>query len=141
LHNSKTDDLDPAARRDAFWSGFRLAILKPPVWGVLGVTTTGATWVFRGDSGAIGVSLGLVFGLFSLWVLWRLVKLMGAAAPHGPKATLGIAMTILLFLLKVPMFFAMMVAVYRIGDPAPGCFMAGVTLVYSLAVGWAAFRH
>lgn len=117
------------------------AILDYRVWIVSSLIIVGLAFGIFGTLGALGMALGIGFGMFSLWVIWLLILLLGREAPAVEKPQVGAVLSVLLFLIKLPLFFLMVFVTYSLGGVTPGCFAAGLILVYSLSIGWAVARH
>lgn len=91
----------------------------------------------QGSPGLIGSLIGLTFGLANAAVLAMAVLFIGKAfrAPEG-STTLGCFGAFLLTL-KVPLYAGGFLVMNSLGDAPLACFLLGVGLVYSVAVGWA----
>ncbi|MBS1709961.1 MAG: hypothetical protein JSS65_14705 [Armatimonadetes bacterium] len=87
--------------------------------------------VFGGWRGASGFGLGVVGTGVNMVGLKAATKAMTLGKTGGWLATV-------VFLAKWPVFIVCAWACWRLGGPGPGCFLAGVGLVYCLVVGWAA---
>lgn len=93
-------------------------------------------WYGRAE-GLQGYALGLGATGFSIWALWRVVRLTGDAAEAGAPSRMGTSAIVLAFLVKLPVFILAGMLAHRIGNAAPPCFLLGLAGVYSALVAWA----
>lgn len=113
-------------------------LFTKPVWGlaVAALACAGA-YFFSGPSGLAGMSLGLFGTAFNMWALGRVVSLLGSAGTEDAPAKLGATLTVLAFLVKLPLLIGLGFFAQQIGGGAMPCFLAGLGLVYFATVGWA----
>lgn len=90
--------------------------------------------------GLYGMTMGLAGAAVGVAGLILATKLAGAAASAGAKPGLGVFATLLVFLIKLPLLYVLWSLAQSLGGSAPGCFLAGVLLVYSGLVAWAVSR-
>ena len=90
--------------------------------------------------GLIGMAMGLAGAAVGVAGLILATKLAGAAASAGAKPGLGVFATLLVFFIKLPLLYVLWTHSQALGGSAPGCFLAGVLLVYSGLVAWAVSR-
>lgn len=95
---------------------------------------------YGGESGLIGMALGLAGAAVGVAGLILVTRLAGVAASAGAKPSLGVLLTAIVFFAKIPLFFALWTLAQSLGGSAPGCFLAGILLVYSGLVAWAVSR-
>ena len=91
-------------------------------------------------NGLFGMAMGLAGAAVGVAGLILATKLAGAAATAGAKPSLGVLLTVIVFLAKIPLFFVLWTLSQSLGGSAPGCFLAGVLLVYFGLVAWAVSR-
>jgi|DewCreStandDraft_4_1066084.scaffolds.fasta_scaffold203845_2 hypothetical protein len=103
----------------------------------LGLLACLLSFLIAGEVALAGMALGLVGTGFSILALWWVVRLTGGLAPLGAAPRFGASLTILAFLVKLPLFIALGFLAHRLGGPAPGAFLLGLGLVYFALVGWA----
>lgn len=87
------------------------------------------------------MGVGLVCSLFGVAVLWYLIGVIGKAMTEGGNPGLGTMLSVLGVFLKIPLYVVGWLAANRLGAPAPGCFLAGLMLVYFGVVAWAMARN
>ena len=97
-------------------------------------------YALSGLKGFEGMILGLFGTTFNLWAMWKIITLIGKASEVGRPQRVGATLTVLAFLVKLPLFVALGIVAQRLGGAAPGCFLAGLGLVYSALIGWALTR-
>lgn len=116
---------------------WRALALNPVAYVLVGVVALVAAFALGGSKAAAGMGLGLGSAAFNLIALWFLISLLGANSSKADASKTGTTLILIAFMLKVPVYVLVGVAANRIGNPAPGCFIGGVGLVYSCLVGWA----
>ena len=94
------------------------------------------SWQFGGVTGIKGMGLGLTGTSISILGLWMVVRLCGVAAPSGASARIGAAFSVLVFLVKLPIFIFCGLMAHRVGGNAYLAFLIGLGLVYLALVGW-----
>lgn len=111
----------------------------PVHWiGILGVIVGSiGCGVLGGGTALAGYLLGVGATAFNLIALWLVIRLLGAPPEEGPKRVLSTGWVVVAFFAKLPLFVLLGQQAHRLGGAAPGCFLAGIALVYSLLVGWA----
>jgi hypothetical protein len=115
---------------------FFAALRKPQVALPLIAVTLVLAFVIKGTYGLVGMAAGLIAAAFNLWALAGILKLGSEAAVAGPKGPkVATAFIVFAFFCKLPVFILLGLFTKRLGDPAPGCFLVGVGLVYSAVVG------
>ncbi len=92
-----------------------------------------------GAKGLLGMSAGAACSLFVLWG-WMLVSGQMARTAERSGGKGAWLLTVLVFLVKAPVYMAVSVLVQRLGGPGPVSFLMGVAWVYSVAVIWAVAR-
>jgi len=95
---------------------------------------------FGGVRGVEGILLGLSGSAFNLWALWAVIRLCGKLITTQKPERRGTFIVVLAFFVKLPLFILVGTLSYRLGGPAPACFLVGVALVYSALVGWVLAR-
>ncbi len=103
----------------------------------VGVVALGIAYLISGILGLAGMALGLFGTAFSVVALWGVVRMCGRAAPEGAAPRLGAFVTVLAFLVKLPVFIVLGMLAQRLGGAAVPCFLLGLGLVYFGLVGWA----
>ena len=88
--------------------------------------------------GVAGMLLGLAAAAVGVYILYRIIAVIGNAMTEGGNPMAGTILAVFGALLKVPLLLLANAAANRLGGAAPGCFLAGVILVYSSLVAWAA---
>lgn len=91
-------------------------------------------------NGLYGMTMGLTGATVGAAGLILVTKLTGAAATAGAKPSLGVAASLFIFVIKIPLLYVLWTLAQSLGGSAPGCFLAGVLLVYSGLVAWAVSR-
>lgn len=81
-----------------------------------------------------GVILGLGAGLFGVWTLYQVVRLL-----RGADTKAGNLFTIMSFLAKFPLIGGLGYVAWRLGEPALISFTAAIVVVY-FALVWRATR-
>jgi len=109
-------------------------------WVALAAAFLGVSYLAGGASGLGGAALGLGGAGFCVTGLWLLVRLLANAASRGLKPGLGVLLTILALLAKIPVYVVLAGYARGIGGGAPPCFVVGLVLVYFAFVAWAAAR-
>ena len=107
---------------------------------VIAVVGLASALLIAGSSGLIGMSLGLFGAAVGVAGLILATRLAGGVATAGAKPGLGVLLTLIVFAAKVPLYFALWTLSRSLGEGAPGCFLAGVVLVYFCLVAWAVSR-
>ncbi|MBI5705495.1 MAG: hypothetical protein HZC36_00730 [Armatimonadetes bacterium] len=99
-----------------------------------------ASYVYGQSKAVEGMALGLASAAFGVFALKMVIGLLGDAVGRGATSPFGATVSILAFFAKIPLYIVVWRVSQKIGDPAPGCFLTGVILVYSLLVAWASTR-
>ena len=107
---------------------------------VLAALALAASALIGKIEGLIGMAIGLAGAAVGVAGLILATKLAGAAATAGAKPGFGVVTTLVVFLIKLPLLYALWTLSQSLGGSAPGCFLAGVLLVYSGLVAWAVSR-
>lgn len=102
-----------------------------------GLLALGVAYLISGMLGLAGMALGLFGTAFSVIALWGVVRMCGNAAPAGAAPRLGAFVTVLAFLVKLPVFILLGMLAQHLGGAAVPCFLLGLGLVYFALVGWA----
>jgi len=95
------------------------------------------SWLTAGAAGLSGMALGLFATSFSVIALWGVVRTCSGAASAGFAGRFGVVLTVLAFLVKLPLFVILGMWAQNLGAGAAACFLAGLGLVYLALVGWA----
>jgi hypothetical protein len=115
--------------------------MQRPLTGVaVGIAALVVSFAIGGPKAAGGMGLGILATLFSLIALSWVVGIVARPLSEPAEARGRTAFIIFCFLLKVPLLGAAWWLSQRLGDPAPGHFIAGLFLVYLALVGWAIAR-
>lgn len=93
-----------------------------------------------GSSGFAGMALGIAGGTFGIVGLSLCTQLMARAASGAAESKTGAAISILMFLGKIPVYVGLGFLANRLGKAAFTSFLIGIILVYFVAVVWAAMR-
>ena len=107
---------------------------------VLAAIALAGAAVIGSIAGLCGMAMGFAGAAVGVAGLILATKLAGAAASAGAKPGLGVFATLLVFLVKLPLLYVLWTLSQSLGGSAPGCFLAGVLLVYSGLVAWAVSR-
>lgn len=91
-----------------------------------------------GAPGLTGCLLGLMASLFGVYGLWCLSELLADVAREGSSRMRFWWVSVLVF--KLPFIYLMWIFAKNEAWPATQAFSGAITLVYLLAVGWAALR-
>lgn len=83
------------------------------------------------------MALGLFGSGFNLLAMWGVIRLMGGLSRADAPSRIGAVLTVVAFLVKLPLIFALMFLAHAIGGAAPGAFLIGLGMVYSALIGWA----
>lgn len=83
------------------------------------------------------MALGIFGSVANVLGLWAVVRLLGALGEGQAPSRLGPTLTVLAFVLKLPLILAMMYLAHRLGGPALAAFLIGLGMVYSALIGWA----
>jgi hypothetical protein len=100
----------------------------------------GGAAIFGNVGGLLGMAMGLAGAAVGVVGLILATRLAGAAATAGAKPGLGVFLTIVVFAAKIPLYYVLWTLSQSFGGSAPGCFLAGVVLVYFCLVAWAVSR-
>lgn len=84
------------------------------------------------------MAIGLASATFGVFGLWLLTKVLEVGAAGSRTKALGVVGPMLAFGAKIPVYYVCGVLSTRIGGAAFSCFIAGIVLVYSSSVVWAA---
>lgn len=95
-----------------------------------------ASFLVGGRLALVGMATGLAGTILNIYGLHRLTTLFASSMREEKAARSGAFLTVFLFLLKVPVFVLLAFAMYKVGNPAPQGFLAGMALVYFALVGW-----
>jgi hypothetical protein len=94
-------------------------------------------WIAGGWRGAFGMALGISVSALGLVLWWRIIRLVAAGAESSStKASFGGCVTVLAFLLKLPIFFCAAFFAVKIGGISRLCFLIGLGQVYLALIGW-----
>lgn len=107
---------------------------------IAGLMALVGSYVYGQTKGLEGMMLGLASATFGVFALKMVIGLLGDAVGRGATSPFGATVSILAFFAKIPLYIVVWKVSQKIGDPAPGCFLTGVILVYSLLVAWASTR-
>lgn len=99
-----------------------------------------AAYAASGLMGLLGMSYGLLAGAFGAGALAAIVWLVGKNAAKQAPPRRGVVMIVLAAFVKFPLIAAVWSLAHREGRAAEASFAAGIVLVYSALVGWAATR-
>lgn len=106
-----------------------------------GLAALAGSFAYGQVRGLEGMALGLASATFGVFALKMVIGLLGDAVGRGATSPFGATVSILAFFAKIPLYIVVWGVSQKIGDPAPGCFLTGVILVYSLLVAWASTRR
>ncbi len=91
--------------------------------------------------GLAGFGLGVAGSFLNMFFTWQVLELFKKSAEAAPPPRMGAILTVLAFLIKLPLFVACGLLARHLGGGAVPCFLGGVALVYFCAVGWALARR
>lgn len=92
----------------------------------------------HGGMGLAAFALGLGVGVVGVLGLAALTKLLATLASERGAERRGVALTLLVFAVKIPVIVAIAGLIQRFEIGAIGCFSAAILLVYSVLVVGAA---
>jgi hypothetical protein len=116
--------------------------VKPAlIFTLVAISVTAIAFFAKGLLGAEGMTLGIVGSLINLGALWGIIRLIGTVSTGGPNGKLGAFLTVLAFLMKMPIFIGMAFAARGLGPSATSCFLFGIALVYFAMIGWVLARR
>lgn len=116
--------------------------MKTGLLGILVATAATAIAFFaRGLIGAEGMALGIAGSLINLGALWGIIRLIGSISAGSENGKLGAFLTVLAFLMKMPVFVGMAFAAKALGPTSTSCFLVGIALVYFAMIGWVLARR
>ena len=113
----------------------------PRTYGFIALAALAVALGAGGLAGLLGMSLGLASASFGVLGLHVLTTVLARLASGGARPGLGTAASILLFLIKVPVYVVAGGAALALGAASFACFLGGLVLVYSVAVAWATARQ
>ena len=116
--------------------------MKPALlFTLISLVATILAFAFKGRIGAEGMALGIVGSLINLGALWGIIRLIGSVVTDNATGKLGAFLTVLAFLMKMPIFVGMAFAARALGPSATSCFLLGIALVYFAMIGWVLARR
>jgi hypothetical protein len=89
----------------------------------------------RGDHAMTGFLLGTAATTVDLVGLWGAIRLFGRPAATDSSAKLLSVLIVLVFFMKLPIFFFLANISHHLGAASDKGFLLGIGLVYSLLVG------
>lgn len=107
-------------------------------WGAAGVLSLAVAGFITGLPGVGGMGLGLGSALFGVFGIRLAIGLLESASAGGRPGGFGVLVSTLGFAAKIPLYVVCGWLAQRMGNSAFGCFLAGIVLVYSATVVWAA---
>ncbi len=116
--------------------------MKPALaFALVSIAATVIAFFAKGRIGAEGMVLGIVGSLINLGALWGVIRLIGSVVTDTATGKLGAFLTVLAFLMKMPIFVGMAFAARALGPSATSCFLLGIALVYFAMIGWVLARR
>lgn len=115
-------------------------LLKWPTIAGVAVAASIVFLLVGGPKAGLGFALGTIGSGASVLGTWLLVRLAGESASGRNPGPLETFLSLTGFFFKWVVVVATMWSVYRLGPPAPGCFLAGMGLVYSRLIAQALVR-
>lgn len=112
------------------------AIKDPILWVICSLLAVAASYGIGGSMGAIGMAAGILGTAFNMFALWLIIRLLGNAMADKPQARFGAFMTVVMFLIKLPVLILLGFAMRNLGPTALNHFLIGLGLVYFALVGW-----
>lgn len=105
------------------------------------VVATGIGAIVSITAGAwVGFALGFVGSALNLYAMWLGILIAGAPSPSNSREQFRLLARGLGALTLFPIVFLVMGTCHRLGAKSDRCFIGGVGLVYSFAIGWAVYR-
>ncbi len=108
----------------------------PKAWLVASLVAVGISYAGAGQVAAIGMAAGIAGTGFNMLALWLIIRLLGRNMADRPLPRLGAFVTVVVFLMKLPVLLLLGFAVQRLGQVALNHFLIGLGLVYFALVGW-----
>lgn len=84
------------------------------------------------------MALGLASAVFGVFGIRLAIGLLETGSAGGRRGSFGVLISTLGFAAKIPVYIACGWLAQRWGNAAFSCFLAGIVLVYSATVVWAA---
>ena len=89
-----------------------------------------------GGQALLGIALGVSLSVFNLYSLWRLTSSLLKFKPE-PKE--GVQRTLLVGILKFPLFIVFIFFGTRLSGAGIGCFILSIGMVYFALIGFRSF--
>lgn len=96
-----------------------------------------ASFMMGRQAAVEGFSLGVLVIGANMVILKMTIGLLDGAPQAKPEPKWGAFVTVLLFLMKLPVFVYASFLVHEMPYPASAWFLIGLGLVYSATIGWA----
>lgn len=90
--------------------------------------------------GLAGFAMGFLGSASNLYAIWLAILIAGAPSPSNSRDQRVLLARGIGALTFFPVVFLVMGTCHRLGATADRCFIGGVGLVYSFAIGWAVYR-
>ncbi|MDR3691243.1 MAG: hypothetical protein P4L46_17820 [Fimbriimonas sp.] len=93
-----------------------------------------------GWRGIIGMTVGVIASWLHLWLLWRVISVLGESSKSQSVVSQGTPIVLLCFVIQLPAFVLLGIEIPKLGEGALSCFVTGLGMVYCGAVAWGVAR-
>lgn len=108
----------------------------PKAWLFASVIAVAISYAVGGQLAAVGMACGILGTAFNMFALWLIIRLLGGTMADRPLPRFGAFVTVVMFLIKLPVLILLGFAMQRLGSEALNHFLIGLGLVYFALVGW-----